>query len=185
MVCTVNPIADGESPGASNTEATRPRRRFGRLTRVSSLIVVAVLLSGCGLPPAISIISYALDGISYLASGKSVSDHALSVVTERDCALFRAVMGTPICRDNVEDATGATALAAVTGAVEFQGFARGTEVFALKQDDGVVEVFVHDPKQAEARDNIHLLLKIDDYDRESFDGFNLNGAYYAISDILV
>src|SRR5262249_18559296 len=61
--------------------------------------VVPALLSGCGLPPAVMIASYAADGVSYVATGKSVTDHGISEVTGRDCALLRIIRGRPICAD--------------------------------------------------------------------------------------
>ncbi len=69
-----------------------------------ALTIVALLgLAGCAMPPAVSIASFALDGISYLATGKSVSDHALSIVTQQDCAMWRLVKeGDPraVCREH-------------------------------------------------------------------------------------
>ena len=62
-------------------------------------VVVPALLSGCGLPPAVVIASYAADGVSYIGTGKSVTDHGLSAATGRDCALFRVVKAKPICTD--------------------------------------------------------------------------------------
>ena len=60
-------------------------------------VLVPVLLSGCGLPPAVVIASYAADGVSYVATGKSVTDHGLSYATGHDCAMLRVVSGDPIC----------------------------------------------------------------------------------------
>jgi hypothetical protein len=62
-------------------------------------LVMPALLGGCGLPPAVMIASYAADGVSYVATGKSVSDHGISEVIGRDCALFRVIRGKPICKD--------------------------------------------------------------------------------------
>jgi hypothetical protein len=45
------------------------------------------------------IASYAADGVSYVATGKSVSDHGISGVTGRDCALWRVIKGQAICKD--------------------------------------------------------------------------------------
>ena len=59
---------------------------------------VLLSLSGCALPVAVSIASLALDAGSYLASGKTVSDHGLSLVMNKDCALLRVVEG-PICQE--------------------------------------------------------------------------------------
>lgn len=62
-------------------------------------VLVPALLSGCGLPPAVMIASYAADGVSYVATGKSVSDHGISKVTGRDCALWRIIKGEAVCKD--------------------------------------------------------------------------------------
>jgi hypothetical protein len=66
------------------------------------LVLFPILLSGCGLPPAVMIASYAADGISYVATGKSVSDHGISAVTGRDCAVWRIIKGKAICTDQPE-----------------------------------------------------------------------------------
>ncbi len=66
------------------------------------LAVAAVLLSGCGLPPAVTVASFALDVASYSATGKSVTDHGLSLVMQKDCALLRVVEGT-VCVEEGED----------------------------------------------------------------------------------
>jgi hypothetical protein len=68
-----------------------------------AMIGLPLLLGGCGLPPALSAASWALDGISYLATGKSVTDHAISEVAQQDCALFRVVQGRELCQVEVDD----------------------------------------------------------------------------------
>lgn len=191
-------------------------------------------VSACALPPAIAIASYAATGISFLTSGKSVSDHALSAMVEKDCALFRVVMGDDICReqgdqlddgvvvamadgmkpwdiepaagtayaepenpdgsgDYFDDANVASAPMLAEAPIEslkgilLEGLALGTEVFALMQDDGALEIFAHDPALAEAPENMRLILKVDGYAQNSasVEGVRLNGRYFAISDILV
>lgn len=57
-----------------------------------------LLASACALPPALLIASYAADGASYVATGKSVSDHGISAATGHDCALLRPIFRQkPIC----------------------------------------------------------------------------------------
>ncbi|MBI3495781.1 MAG: SPOR domain-containing protein [Proteobacteria bacterium] len=69
-------------------------------------------VSGCGVvPPIVSIASYAIDGFSLVASGKTLTDHAISVVAASDCALWRIFSTGPIC---VEDAQIAAADAAAS-----------------------------------------------------------------------
>ena len=58
-----------------------------------------LLLAGCGLPPVFTAITYALDGASYVATGKGMGDHAISAVAEKNCAVWRVVKGELICRD--------------------------------------------------------------------------------------
>ena len=62
-------------------------------------VMGALLLPGCGITSAVTTLGYAIDGMSYAASGKGVADHALSAATYRDCAVFRAVTGGELCRD--------------------------------------------------------------------------------------
>ena len=62
------------------------------------LLLSATALGGCGLvAPAISIASFAADAFSYAVSGKSVSDHGLSMVMQEDCAVLNFVKGEAIC----------------------------------------------------------------------------------------
>ncbi len=67
------------------------------------------LLGGCALPVPVQIASWALDGISYLMTEKSVADHGISVLARKDCAVLRGLLDSgEFCRD-FDDA--ATALA--------------------------------------------------------------------------
>lgn len=50
------------------------------------------------MPPAIALLSYAADSVSYVASGKGVADHALSAAADRDCAILRIAGGEAVCR---------------------------------------------------------------------------------------
>lgn len=61
-------------------------------------VLAPILLSGCGIPPAISIASYVINGISYAATGKSISDHGISAVAGRDCATWRVIKGENVCK---------------------------------------------------------------------------------------
>jgi hypothetical protein len=62
-------------------------------------VLFPLILTGCGLPPAITAISYALDGMSLFSTGKAVSDHALSMAMEQDCKVWRVVEDKSVCRD--------------------------------------------------------------------------------------
>ena len=66
-------------------------------TRVA-LLILPIAVSACA-PTALTVMSLAAGGFSYAATGKSVSDHALSSVTQSDCAVHRALRGQPVCTD--------------------------------------------------------------------------------------
>ena len=46
-----------------------------------------------------TLMSLSASGVSFAVSGKSLSDHALSAVLNRDCAVWRPVKGEPVCRE--------------------------------------------------------------------------------------
>jgi hypothetical protein len=69
------------------------------------VLALAFALPGC-FPPAVTIASLAADGASYATSGRTVSDHGLSVATARDCkVLMHAIEGKPVCVDRPVEAS--------------------------------------------------------------------------------
>jgi hypothetical protein len=68
------------------------------LWRAGAAAVLAVSVSGCALPPIVTAVSVAADVFSYSETGKSVSDHGLSLVMQQDCALLRVFNGA-MCQD--------------------------------------------------------------------------------------
>jgi len=66
--------------------------------RAAASLCLALLGSGCALPPAVTVASFAADGVSYMVSGRTVSDHALSYAAQEDCAMHRVVKGEGICK---------------------------------------------------------------------------------------
>ena len=69
--------------------------------RASAVALLPMFLSGCGLPIGVTIASWAIDGISLATTEKSVSDHGISAVAQKDCAIWRIFKGDPICRETV------------------------------------------------------------------------------------
>ena len=72
--------------------------------RLSLLLLPAVLclplLTGaCGAPVAVAAASYGADGVSVVESGKTVTDHAASMVSKKDCALWRMFRNRSICEE--------------------------------------------------------------------------------------
>ena len=56
------------------------------------------MLSGCGLPLTIQIVSLALNGLSFVLTQISTTNHAVSAVSEEDYALHRSLKGQAVCR---------------------------------------------------------------------------------------
>ncbi len=66
-------------------------------------LAAPLLLAACAAPLPFQIASWAIDGISYLSTGKSVADHGISLIAQKDCALWRSVKGEAVCIDPVAD----------------------------------------------------------------------------------
>lgn len=56
-------------------------------------VALTVVLSGCGLPTAVTVASLVASGVSYVSTGKSITDHGISMVLQKDCALLRGFEG--------------------------------------------------------------------------------------------
>ncbi|MEX2449632.1 MAG: SPOR domain-containing protein [Rhodospirillales bacterium] len=69
------------------------------VVKTGVMMLLSVFLSGCGLPVGVTIAGWAIDGISLLTTEKSVSDHGISTVAQRDCALWRVFKGESVCRE--------------------------------------------------------------------------------------
>jgi len=77
------------------------------------LIAVALMpiLGGCmALPVPVQMASFALDGFSMIATEKSLTDHGLSLIAGRDCAVWRGFTDGTICRGSADYNDGAFAL---------------------------------------------------------------------------
>ncbi len=72
--------------------------------------MAALSLSGCGIPPIVSVASLALDFASYGSTGKTVTDHGISMVLREDCALLRVLDG-PVCVEEAGEETATRKLA--------------------------------------------------------------------------
>jgi hypothetical protein len=67
------------------------------------LVLCAVAINNCAaiaaVPPAVSLVSTVATFVSYMATGKGTSDHVISAVSQRDCALHRIVTRGALCSD--------------------------------------------------------------------------------------
>jgi hypothetical protein len=83
----------------------RPRLNLGSGQWRTAFLAVAggvpalFALTACApmMPVAVSRLSLLADALSYVQTGKSLSDHAVSSVTGTDCRTFNVASGRPIC----------------------------------------------------------------------------------------
>jgi hypothetical protein len=74
-----------------------------RLPGLSLLVLCLPLMTtACGVPLVVSAVSYGADGASLAATGKSSTDHLLSMVSEQDCALWRLLKNKPVCHERAD-----------------------------------------------------------------------------------
>ncbi len=105
------------------------------MLKVFGAAVLPLVVGGCALPMSVQIASWAVDGISYIATEKSVGDHVLSAVVDQDCAVWRTLKGDDICIDASDEIQVATAevvaATATTGDPEARKIAREPETATM------------------------------------------------------
>lgn len=57
-----------------------------------------LLTGACGAPVAVAALSYGTDGVSLVETGKTGTDHLASMVSKKDCALWRVFRNQSVCR---------------------------------------------------------------------------------------
>lgn len=70
------------------------------LLRCTAPLVFGLFLSACAAPMPLRVASWAIDGVSYVTTKKSVMDHGLSALNGQDCAALRVVTEGSACRSN-------------------------------------------------------------------------------------
>ena len=64
------------------------------------LFLLLLLLNGCAIPLPLEILSLVGNSASYITTKKSLSDHIISQIADRDCAIWYIVKDMNICLDN-------------------------------------------------------------------------------------
>jgi cell division protein FtsN len=133
------------------------------LIRGGLLLLCLLFLQGCFfLPIHVRVASWALNGLSYATTQKSLTDHVVSEATHKDCATWRVLKGESVCHDE-EPAPVAVAAADETliepvGGPEEEGQAAVAEAIAGNElgafetaagDAGAAVGFVAAPKKPE------------------------------------
>ena len=65
------------------------------------ILACTLMLGGCALPVPLQIASWAIDGLLFVTTEKTMADHSVSLVAQRDCAMLRVVTEGAFCRDDV------------------------------------------------------------------------------------
>jgi hypothetical protein len=67
--------------------------------RTVALLPLLFLLAACGIPSSVIVAGYAVDSASYVGTGKTVSDHALSAATKKECSVLYGLTRGQLCQD--------------------------------------------------------------------------------------
>lgn len=79
----------------------RASRLLGELSMTRLLVLALPLfVGGCLLPVNMAVVSLVVNGFSVVATGKGTADHALSAISNQDCALLRLAKSEAVCRAN-------------------------------------------------------------------------------------
>ena len=65
-----------------------------------------IAVQGCALPVPGRAVSWTVDGIVLVTTDKSVSDHGISMITQKDCSFLRGFTKQQFCIDRKYDAKG-------------------------------------------------------------------------------
>ena len=102
-----------------------------KMLRRLLIIACPLFVGACAVPLPLQIATWAADGISYLLTSKSMSDHGLSAAVGQDCAVHPAITEGTVCREDTGRRTVVAASEALSGAVmlvmnkeHFLGFSR-------------------------------------------------------------
>ena len=70
-----------------------------------AILACALMLGGCALPVPLQVASWALDGLLFITTEKTMADHGVSIAVQRDCAMLRVVTEGAFCRDYIGETT--------------------------------------------------------------------------------
>ncbi len=125
--------------------------RRKNVLRTSGVAAAVILLSGCALPPIVTVASIAVDVASYVATGKMVSDHGLSFVMQQDCAMLRVLDDEkPVCVEE-DEATASNASKDADEPGRVRAYRPGDPADVQEEANRVMAFYPVDPADAEAR----------------------------------
>ena len=63
-----------------------------------TVVGLSLLTAACGAPLALTAAGYGADGVSLAQTDKTMADHFVSMVSKKDCALWRMFRDQDVCR---------------------------------------------------------------------------------------
>lgn len=69
------------------------------MKKITATLLLPLFISGCAVPSALTLAGYAVESASYMKTGKTVSDHAVSAIAGGDCQLLHGVTKGQVCKD--------------------------------------------------------------------------------------
>lgn len=71
------------------------------MIRALAAVGMMAALNACAIPPVISVAKLAADGVLLASTGKTSTDHGLSMAVGKDCETFRILAKEDVCQDEV------------------------------------------------------------------------------------
>lgn len=68
-----------------------------RLIGACAVIVGSLFMGGCALPVSVQVASLIADGVSYIATEKTLADHGLSAIMGQDCGVLKGIQRGSLC----------------------------------------------------------------------------------------
>ncbi|MEK7244984.1 MAG: hypothetical protein AAB223_03080 [Pseudomonadota bacterium] len=96
------------------------------------ILACLLLLGGCAVPIPLQIASWAVDGLLFITTEKTMADHGVSLIAQRDCAMLRVVTEGALCRES--DPPTAVTVAMLSPSIEGNGAVHD----AMDSADGVI-----------------------------------------------
>lgn len=69
------------------------------MTRFAAIALTTAVITGCAAPVPITVATLVMDGVSYVATEKSMTDHGISALADKDCAMHRVLADEYMCKD--------------------------------------------------------------------------------------
>ena len=63
------------------------------------VVALPLVLGGCGAGTVAGVALYTLEGSTFVVSGRTMSDHIISAMMEKDCKVYRVIKDEVVCRE--------------------------------------------------------------------------------------